>query len=83
MLSGARGAYALRGGGSRSTRDGGLVVFEAARAGGAVAPLGRARYRTARDLHRYPARARGSASLGGAAPGLRVSAGLSLGSARG
>ena len=52
-------------------------------AGGGAAPLGRARQRPARDLHRYPARSRGFASLGGAAPGLRVIAGLSLGTARG
>ena len=69
----ARGAYAVRGGGSRSAGVGGLGVFEAARAGGGVAPLGRARYRPARDLHRYPDRPRAAPPLGGAAPGLRVS----------
>ena len=42
-----------------------------------------ARHSPARDHHRYPARSRGSASLGGAAPGLRVIARLSLGTARG
>ena len=41
--------------------------------GAKVSPLGRARYRPARDLHRYPARPRAAPPLGGAAPGLRVS----------
>ena len=48
-----------------------------------AAPLGCARQRPERDLHYYPARSCGSASRGGAAPGLRVIARLSLGTARG
>ena len=64
----ARGARAFCGGGSGAPRGRGVAVPEAARAGGGAAPLGRACSRAEGHRRYHPARPRGLAPRGRAAP---------------